>query len=247
MIDLKGKKILITGASSGIGREVAILSAKLGAQLILTGRNLSELNKTASKITSSVEIIPCDLTHEDEIEEISKNISKIDGFAHCAGIVQPFPIKFIKSKHINDMLNINLYSGILLCSNFLRQKKLNEGASIVFISSISAHHPYTGGALYSVSKSGLEAFSKSFAHENANKKMRANVVAPALVKTKIYEDTKEAYNEQEIKNITDQYPLGIGEAMDVAQMIVFLLSENSKWITGTTINMDGGLLLSSKK
>jgi NAD(P)-dependent dehydrogenase (short-subunit alcohol dehydrogenase family) len=77
--------------------------------------------------------------------------------------------------------------------------------------------------------------------------MRANVVAPALVKTKIYEDTKEAYNEQEIKNITDQYPLGIGEAMDVAQMIVFLLSENSKWITGTTINMDGGLLLSSKK
>jgi short-subunit dehydrogenase len=170
MIDLKGKKILITGASSGIGREVAILSAKLGAQLILTGRNLSELNKTASKITSSVEIIPCDLTHEDEIEEISKNISKIDGFAHCAGIVQPFPIKFIKSKHINDMLNINLYSGILLCSNFLRQKKLNEGASIVFISSISAHHPYTGGALYSVSKSGLEAFSKALLTKMPTKK-----------------------------------------------------------------------------
>lgn len=246
MIDLKDKKILITGASSGIGKEVAILVSKLGADVIITGRNLNALKDTASKISTNCEVFTCDLTEESAIENLAKQVNSIDGLAHCAGIVQPFPIKFIKAKHIDAVLKINLYSGILLCSNLLRNKSFNNGSSLTFISSISADHPYNGSALYSVSKKGLEAFSRSFSLEQASKKMRANVVAPALVKTAIFDQTIEAYDKKYVKQIEAQYPLGIGETIDVAQMIAFLLSENSKWITGTTIKMDGGLLLSNK-
>ncbi len=247
MIDLSGKKILITGASSGIGRQVAIACSANGARTIISGRSLSGLKETAQLMSSQPEIITCDLSVESEIEQLAKSIDNLDGMAHCAGVIQPFAIKFIKSKHILELLQINLFSGILLCSSFLRNKVLNHGASIVFISSVSAHHPYTGGALYSVSKAGLESFSKSFALENADKMMRSNVVSPALVQTKIFDDTKEAFDEAELKRLVNQYPLGIGEPEDVANMILFLLSNQSKWITGTTIQMDGGLLLSSKK
>ncbi len=245
MIDLKNKKILVTGASSGIGREVAILISRLGADVILSGRNLKALEETEKKIITNCEIISCDLSIESEIEKLSNNIKKLDGIAHCAGIVQPFPVKYIKSKHIESHLNINLYSGILLTSNLLRSKSLNLGASLVFISSVSADHPYVGSALYSISKKGLEVFARSFSLEHSNQKMRANVVVPALVNTNIYQSTKDAYDDNFIKKIEEQYPLGIGQPIDVSNMIVFLLSDYSKWITGTTIKMDGGLLLSN--
>jgi NAD(P)-dependent dehydrogenase (short-subunit alcohol dehydrogenase family) len=246
MIDLKGKKIVVTGASSGIGKEVALLISKLGADVIITGRNLDALKDTASRVVTNCEFITCDLAEESEIEHFSKQVGSIDGLAHCAGIVQPFPIKYIKAKHIDAVMKINLFSGILLCSNLLRNKSFNNGSSVIFISSVSADHPYNGSALYSVSKKGLEAFARSFSLEQATKKMRANVVSPALVKTAIFDQTKDAYDKEYVEHIEGQYPLGIGEPLDVAQMIAFLLSDNSKWITGTTIKMDGGLLLNTK-
>lgn len=247
MNDLKDKRIVVTGASSGIGRAVSILCAAQGAHVIMIGRDKEELVATAAIMNTQPEIHICDLSIEAAIESTVSNLTDIDGLAHCAGIVQPFPIKFIKSKHILELLTINLFSGILLCSNLLRKKALNNGASIVFISSVSAQHPYTGGALYSVSKAGLEAFARTFALENASKKMRANIVSPALVKTKIFDATKDAFDEEELQRLEDQYPLGIGEPNDVAQSILFLLSSQSKWITGSTLQMDGGLLLNSKK
>lgn len=126
-------------------------------------------------------------------------------------------------------------------------KKLNNNASVVFLSSISSMHPYIGGALYSASKAALEAFCRSFAIEHAGKKIRANIIAPALVKTKIFNETELATSEEEMKNYEAQYPLGFGEPEDIANCIAFLLSDKSRWITGITIKMDGGLLLSSKK
>lgn len=247
MINLKDKIILITGASSGIGRATALLCDKLGARVILTGRNQQELAMTQKSLKNGSEIIIADLSLEDEIINLVSKIQAIDGFVHCAGIIKPYPIKYLKSKHITEVMNINFTSGVLLSSCLLYSKKFNPGSSAVFISSVSAWHPYTGGAIYSASKSALEAFARSFALENAPKRMRANIVAPALVKTKILEDTEQAYTKEEFEEITRQYPLGLGEPEDVANMIVFLLSDVSKWITGTTIKMDGGLLLSSKK
>jgi NAD(P)-dependent dehydrogenase (short-subunit alcohol dehydrogenase family) len=174
-------------------------------------------------------------------------LPQIDGFVHCAGKIQPFPIKYIKQKHIDDLFSINLNSAILLSSGLLKAKKLNQGASVVFISSISAEFPYMGGSLYSASKSALESFARSFALENAPMKIRANIVSPALVKTEMFEQTKSAYEEVDFEKFIYQYPLGVGEPQDVANTIAFLLSDLSKWITGTTIRMDGGLLLNSKR
>jgi len=247
MLDLKGKTILITGASSGIGACLAKYCDELGANVVLSARSEDKLLRVVSQMSDKSKIILADLTLELELQNLLAELPTLDGFVHCAGKIQPFPIKFIQKKHIDELFNSNLNSAILLSSGLLKSKKLNHGASVVFISSISAEFPYLGGSLYSASKAALESFARSFALENAPQKMRANVVAPALVKTEMFEQTKKAYNESDFEKFISHYPLGVGEPQDVANTIAFLLSDLSKWITGTTIRMDGGLLLNSKR
>lgn len=247
MLNLNGKTILVTGASSGIGACVAKLCDDLGANVILTARSKVKLIEVKSKLSDRSQVIVADLTDEDEFQNLISNLTALDGFVHCAGKIQPFPIKFIKQKHIDEIFSVNLNSAILLSSNLLKSKKYKIGASFVFISSISAEFPYMGGALYSASKSALESFARSFALENASMKIRANIVSPALVKTEMFEQTKNAYEEADFEEFISHYPLGVGEPQDIANTIAFLLSDLSKWITGTTIRMDGGLLLNSKR
>jgi NAD(P)-dependent dehydrogenase (short-subunit alcohol dehydrogenase family) len=247
MLDLKGKTILVTGASSGIGACLAKFCDELGANVILNARSKNKLTTIASGLKNEAKVITGDLTNETELQNLISELPALDGFVHCAGKIQPFPIKFIKQKHIDEIFSINLNSAILLSSGLLKSKKLNQGASVVFISSISAEFPYMGGSLYSASKSALESFARSFALENAPMKIRSNVVSPALVKTEMFEQTKSAYDETDFEKFISQYPLGVGEPQDVANTIAFLLSDLSKWITGTTIRMDGGLLLNSKR
>ena len=247
MINLKDKNILITGASSGIGEATAILCDSLGAYVTLTGRNESALIETSKKLRNQTTILIADLTNQEQLTALVTKCGNLDGLVNCAGIVKPLPVKYIRQKNINEMFDANFSSAVLLCSELSSAKKLNEKASVIFISSISSLHPYIGGSLYSASKAALEAFCRSFAIEHANKKIRANVIAPALVKTKIFTETELATSEEEMKNYEAQYPLGFGEPEDIANAIAFLLSSASKWITGTTLKMDGGLLLSSKK
>ena len=246
MIHLKNKTILITGASSGIGRATAVLCSQAGASLILSGRNENELKKTQALLGNSSTTLIADLTSEAEITKLIEQVPSLDGFVHCAGIINPVPIKFLKAKHITEIFSINFSSAVLLSSALLTNKKLNNSASVVFISSISATHPYIGGAMYTSSKAALEAFSRGFALEAAAKKIRVNTVAPALVRTKILDLSEHVYSKEELEQIENQYPLGIGEPEDVANMILFLLSDAAKWITGTTIPMEGGLLLNTK-
>lgn len=247
MINLHNKTILVTGASSGIGRATATLCDLLGAKVVLTSRNIDDLKKVSVNFKNKPLCVPADLSIESDIENLVKQIPNIDGLVNCAGIVKPTPIKFLKQKYINEIFNINFSSSVILCSNLLSLKKINEGSSVVFISSVSVNHPYTGGAMYISSKAALEAFSKNFALEVMAKKIRSNVVSPALVKTKIWETISEAFTDTETKAIENKYPLGLGEAEDVANAIVFLLSDSSKWITGSSLNMDGGLLLNNAK
>jgi NAD(P)-dependent dehydrogenase (short-subunit alcohol dehydrogenase family) len=247
MIDLTNKTILITGASSGIGRATAVLCARLGAEVIITGRNKTELNATQRLLSKNCKLFFADLSVETEIADLIKSLPAIDGVVHCAGIIKPYPIKFLKLKHITEIFNINFSSAALISSFLLSEKKLNASASIVFISSVSAGYPHVGGALYSSSKSAIESFARSFALENASKRIRANIIAPALVKTKMYEEAALSYTPEELKTISESYPLGIGAPEDIANAAAFLLSDASKWITGTTLKMDGGLLLNSKK
>lgn len=247
---LTDKTILITGASSGIGKAAAILASQMGAHVIIHGRDNGKLQHTLSQLKSSNkhQIIQADLSNANELIDFVKKCPALDGVVHCAGIVKPVPAKFIQPKHIEEMFSINYNAVVLINSYLLQQKKINNEASIVLISTISTQHSYFGGALYISSKGALEAYSRSLGLEVVSKKIRVNTLSPAMVRTEIYENTlKSTLNDEHAKKYASTYPLGIGEPEDVANSIVFLLSNASKWITGTVIKMDGGLTLGYQK
>jgi NAD(P)-dependent dehydrogenase (short-subunit alcohol dehydrogenase family) len=244
-----GKHILVTGASSGIGRATALQLARQGACISAVARRedlLIELVNELSQLNAEPHTFyTCDLSSETEIMELSHQLQTLDGIVHAAGKVFPLPVKFIREKHLHDVMKINFYAPVILNAALLSQQKIKDSASVVFISSISTKHPYFGGSLYVSSKAALESYSRNFALEVASRKIRSNVVSPALVKTAIYDLTVESYDTQQLKTYEKKYPFGIGQPDDVANTIVFLLSDSSKWITGQEIVMDGGLTLQS--
>lgn len=246
-MELKGKHIFITGASSGIGKATAILAAKNGARLTLLARREKELEELLLLVNSINHLqnnkLVCDINNTDVLSQLIKNIDTIDGIVHAAGIVFPMLTKYISNKHIQKVWSTNAISPIILNSELLKENKINDSASFVFISSVSTAFPYVGGGLYSSSKAALEAYSKTLALELSSRKIRSNVVSPALVKTEIFEQTMASYTPEQIENFRNQYPLGFGESEDVANAIMFFLSDRSKWITGQNLQMDGGLTL----
>lgn len=244
---LDSKTILVTGASSGIGRACAIQASSMGAYCILSGRNEKALKETAALCKNKTDIIVADLGKEEEVNRLATSVKNLDGVVNCAGMINPRPIKYLKAENLDELFKINFYAPGLLAAALLQARKMNEGASFVFISSISSHHPYVGGAAYSASKAALESFSKTLALEIASKKMRSNILLPALVRTQMLEETREASGADNFSAYEKQYPLGFGEPDDVANAACFLLSPASKWITGSELKMDGGLVLSSKK
>lgn len=245
---LENHTILITGASSGIGRACAIDVSKQGAKCILTGRSEVELEATKKLCDTEATILAGNLTDYDFITQIAKFTPKLDGLVHCAGITNPWPVKFLKPAHIKEMYDINFNAPVLLTAEVLKANKMNDAGSFVFLSSISAEHPYFGGAMYAASKAGLEAFSKALAIEIAPKKMRSNVIRPGLVKTRMFDEAKAASVDAENFDEYEKfYPLGFGDANDVSSAVCYLLSKEAKWITGTELKMDGGLVLNSKK
>lgn len=244
---LEGKTILVTGASSGIGRQTAINASKMGGKIIITGRNEYRLNAVFKKLEGNGhQKFVFDLSKDEEVAELAGKIESINGIVHCAGIMQPYPIKFIESKQINDIFAINFNSVVLLTGKLLKRKKLTQGGSIVFISSISSNEkPYYGGALYSATKAAMEAFSRTVALEYSKFMIRSNCISPGLVRTSFFDEFMGGIAQPE--NIVKHekiYPLGFGEPDDIANTAVFLLSDASRWITGSNIVMDGGLLTS---
>lgn len=242
---LKDKTILITGASGDLGKQTAITASEAGASIIITGRNESKLKQTLDLLQgSNHQMILADLSDEDAIIELAQQINNVDGVVHSAGLVEMFPTKFLNRKKIDNTLNINLIAPILLMTALFRYKKINRRSSIVFISSLASEHPYASGAMYAASKAALEAYSKVLAAEHANIALRSNSIAPAIIKSALFDGTKEFV--KTIRTDTDShekdYLFGYGEPADVANLVLFLLSDASKWITGQTIPLDGGYL-----
>lgn len=244
---LDNRRILITGASSGIGRSCAVEASALGAECFLVARNKAELENTAALCKTPAKIFVADLTKEEEIKELAGKLPTLHGVVNCAGIISPRPVNFLKRRNLDEVFSINYFAAALLSGELLQAKKMENGASFVFISSISAQHPYFGAAAYASSKAALEAFSKTLALEIAPKKMRSNVLVPGLVRTRMLEETREATGEENFKQYEKTYPLGFGEVEDVANAVCFLLSNESRWITGSELRMDGGLTLSGMK
>ncbi|PCJ86715.1 MAG: 3-oxoacyl-ACP reductase [Flavobacteriales bacterium] len=242
LIDLSNKTILITGASAGIGQGTAKLISELGARIFITGRDIERLKKTFDSLSGTGhQILPADLSEEKGIEILTKELPELDGIVHSAGVIKPFPVKFIGKKHIDEVFDINLFAPVLLTSAVLKSKKLKAGASMIFLSSISSQHPYQGGALYTSSKAAIEAYCRAVAQEYAHKKIRANCISPGLVKTAMFKETMNAMTEEKRATYAEKYPLGYGEVKDVASAIAFFLSDASRWITGANLQMDGGL------
>jgi NAD(P)-dependent dehydrogenase (short-subunit alcohol dehydrogenase family) len=244
MISLEGKNILVTGASSGIGKAVAITCAQLGAKVLVSGRDAVRLNETLLSMHGTGHAMCCaDLCKEQEIEALAEACNELQGVVHAAGIIYPLPAKFIRNKHLREVMQVNYEGPVILMSALLARKKVSAGASLVFISSVSAHHSYAAGALYTASKSALEAYAQTLAIEYAAKKIRVNVLSPGLVRTPILEQTMQASGPEQVAAHERKYPLGFGEPKDVAEAAAYFLSDSARWITGQNLILDGGLTL----
>lgn len=243
---LEGKTILVTGASSGIGAETAIECSRLGANVIVTGRNEIRLQETYNRLVSDSAIQKhrlffADLTSEEDLISLVDGIDPIDGLVNNAGVNRVKPVSFIKNEDLEFVYKNNVFSCVNLTRLLLKKKKLKRNGSVVFTSSVSAFFNAPGRALYASSKAAVTSFMRSLAVELADKGIRANAVHPGMVETKMI---AENLTEEELKNNLKEYPLNrFGKPKDVAWAVIYLLSDASSWITGTSIVVDGGFML----
>lgn len=238
---LENKVILITGASSGIGRAIAVECSKLGATIIASGRNEQRLYETLEMLAGSGHsTLVADFNNEDDLERIT-DIAGLDGLVHSAGILETLPFSFTTPKKLSSIMKVNFEIPFSITQQLLKKKKLNKESSIVFISSLSGYSTVASGiSAYSASKGAICASVRVMALELAPKKIRVNAVCPGMVKTEMNTENSTLTNEQLLKDEFANYPLGYGSAEDVAQSVVFLLSGASKWITGSNLVLDGG-------
>lgn len=242
---LNGKTVLVTGASSGIGAAIAVECSKMGANVILSGRNEQKLEKTfnllASPSCQEHQIIVADLSDEAQIMDLAEKTPPLDGLVNNAGINRVKPVSFIKQSDLDYVFANNTFGHVNLTRALLKKKKLNANGSIVFTSSVSAFFNAPGRALYSSSKAALTSFMRSFAVELAAKGIRANAIHPGMVETKLIHEN---LSEDELQKGLADYPLNrYGKPEEIAWAIIYLLSDASSWITGTSLTIDGGFML----
>ena len=244
---LENKVILVTGASSGIGRTTAIECSKMGASVIITGRNETRLKETFDSLDGtsgqSHQMMVSDLSSEETVYSFADTLPPIDGASLNAGIVKTLPVKFINNADLSEVLNTNLIGPVLLVQRLLKKKKISKGCSIVFTSSIGGVMISTiGNTMYGISKGGLNAFMKGFALEMAANGIRSNSVNPGFVATNIL--SSGIISDEQLKKNMAAYPLGrFGRPEDIAYAIIYLLSDASSWVTGHTLVVDGGVIL----
>lgn len=237
---LLGKQILVTGASSGIGKAIAIACAKMGATVFLTGRNTKRLNETLNMMPfGGHKVIPADLTQSIDIERLVNELPKLDGFVQCAGVGSRVPCKNIGKTDLENVFMPNVEAPILLQSAILANKKINKGASIVYIASRAAHAPSVGNAIYSASKGAIISYAKCLALELAPRKIRVNCICPGMVWTDLI--IKEGVDKEQLEQSQLTYPLKrFGRPDDVANLAIYLLSDASCWMTGSSLDISGG-------
>lgn len=241
---LEGKTILITGASSGIGAATAIACASQGAKLVITGRNADKLAAVYTQLDGEGHSsIACDMCNSDDVQSLCNHLPSLDGIAFCAGITRTIPVKRIKKEDISDIFATNLTSPIEIVNQLVKQKKVNKGGSIVFISSISSSYADMGNSVYAATKGGLISFSRVLALELASKGVRANCVRPGFVAGTGMTEGLNRLSDEQIEMERKRYPLGFGETSDIANGIIYLLSDASKWVTGISLTIDGGITL----
>jgi len=237
---LEGKIILVTGASSGIGRGIAIACSKMGANVILTGRNQMKLGETLAQLeVGNHKMIIADLTDGESVSRLISELPTLDGVVHCAGIGQRVLCKVATEQDVESVMDANFKAPVLLQSELLKHKKINKGASIIFIASISTWSPSIGNAFYSASKGAIVSYANCLALELAPRKVRVNCISPAMVWTDLI--LQEGMDEEQLKADENNYPLKrYGQPEDIANLAVYMLSDASGWMTGSNVKISGG-------
>jgi NAD(P)-dependent dehydrogenase (short-subunit alcohol dehydrogenase family) len=245
-MDLTGKKILVTGASSGLGKATAVGLSRLGAKLTLVARDETRLKSVYSELESDGHRwISFDLIRD--FEKIPQLIKKdalergpYFGLVHSAGIEKTLPVRAVSSQDYDELMDINTKSAFFLAKGFCQKKCFVPGGGIVFIASVASIVGQGGRSLYCLSKGALVAMMKSMAVELSSKRIRVNTVSPGQIETEMISSVKSKMLPDQYDAIIKEHPLGLGQPDDVAYAVSFLLAETGKWITGTNLVVDGG-------
>lgn len=241
---LSGKTILVTGASSGIGRAVAQECAAAGAVCLITARNQERLQQTLDELQGEGhQMFISDLADITAIETMIENLPKLDGVVSCAGVVETKLLKFTEEEDLQNLFQTNTFSAIRLVRSLLQKKKLKKESSVVFISSISGVKcGYIGGSLYGATKGAIEGFAKATALELAPQRIRVNTITPGMVETSLLKDVE--VDQDQIETDKQKYPMKrYGKPEEIGYSAVYLLSDATKWVTGTALLIDGGFTL----
>lgn len=241
---LRDKTILVTGASSGIGRGIAIACSKMGATVILSGRNQLKLGTTFAQMEESGhQMVVADLTNKESVARMIEQLPSLDGVVHCAGIGQRVLCKVASEDDVDVVMDTNFKGPVLLQSELMKHKKINKGASIIFMASISTWSPSIGNAFYSASKGAIVSYANCLALELAPRKVRVNCISPAMVWTDLI--LQEGIDEEQLKADEHKYPLKrYGTPDDIANLAIYMLSDASAWMTGSNVKLSGGGQLS---
>ena len=240
---LEGKNILVTGASSGIGRGICIDTSKMGATVHLMARNEQRLAETLSQMEGEGhQMHQVDLCDKDALTELVDSLPPLDGVVLCAGIIKTMPVKNISEDALEEIFKTNIMADIRMVSRMLKKKKLNKGASVIFISSVSTFNVKVGNSLYSATKGAVNSFAKAMALEVSKQNMRVNCIQPGFVPSSILSSgaiEEDAF----LKFYAERHPLGFGTPTDIANTCIYLLSDAAHWVTGSIFTIDGGYTL----
>jgi len=244
-MDLGGATVLVTGASSGIGRDTAILLSSLDARVILTGRNRDRLQETLSCLDGQGHRIePFDFGHPEEIGDwlgaLTASAGPLNGLVHAAGVELISPIRFVRQPDVEELMRVNLLSTIMLIRAFAQKARHASPSSIVLLSSIRGTLGAPSMSVYGASKAALIGLAKALAVELAPRQIRVNCIAAGCVETEMLARFRDSFSAEQFQALERAHPLGFGKARDVAHAAAFLLAETGRWITGSTMTVDGG-------
>ncbi len=238
---LQGKTVLVTGASSGIGRAIAVECSKMGASVVLTARNEARLQETLSLLEGEGHLYICaDLTNEESIQELVEKLPVVEGVVHNAGMADRMPCKMVKAERMHQLMAANIEGPVLLQKHLLKKKKIVQGGSIVFIASRAPFAPAVGNSIYAASKGAMLGYAKCLGLELAPQHVRVNSICPAMVWTELVAKDAEQ-TDGNYEELQKKYPLQrFGKPEDVAYLAIYLLSDASSWMTGSQIDITGG-------
>ncbi|QYJ67309.1 SDR family NAD(P)-dependent oxidoreductase [Flavobacterium litorale] len=244
---LQDKNLVVTGATSGIGRQIAILCSRLGASLVLLGRNTERLNETRSMLhepnnhlTYEIDINNYDAASSIIKDAVAKN-GKLHGLVNCAGVSPTMPFRTTSNAKMEEVFATNVIAAMNLTKLVCKPANMvGQGGSVVFIASVMGSVGEVGKSLYGMSKGALIAGAKSMAIEYASKNIRFNTISPGVVITPMSMSSEYSKHPEKLDFVTKLHPLGLGMPQDIAQATTFLLSDASRWITGVDLKIDGG-------